>query len=90
MDRLLDAKELAEALHLSESTVRRMAKAGEIPAERYRDCWRFDLAKVRAARQAEPTPDIRPPARRADAGLIRRVFPWPTHTLKGRPRRMGR
>ena len=46
---LLNAKELAAELNLKPNQVRRLALRGELPAYRYGDEWRFDLAQVLAA-----------------------------------------
>ena len=55
-DRLLTAPELAEALAVSLSTIRRMTRDGEIPVMRMRTLVRYDLDDVLASLQAcEPT-----------------------------------
>ena len=46
---LLSADQLGKELGVSGSHIRRLAASGKIPCERYGDCWRFDLEKVRAA-----------------------------------------
>jgi excisionase family DNA binding protein len=45
-DRLLTAQELAEALGVSISTVRRMTRDGQIPVVRLRGAVRYDLVAV--------------------------------------------
>jgi excisionase family DNA binding protein len=54
MSQSVTASELADELRISIKTVYRMAQDGEIPAERYRRTWRFDIDQVRTARQHEP------------------------------------
>ena len=46
--RLLNAVELAEALAVSLSTIRRMTRHGEIPVLRLRSLLRYDLEDVKA------------------------------------------
>ena len=53
MSRLLDERELARELKFSIARVKRMARAGEIPAIQYsRNHYRFDLEDVVAALKA--------------------------------------
>ena len=49
-------KEMAAALKVSTDTIYRWANLGEIPAHRFGRTWRFDLAEVKAARNAPPAP----------------------------------
>lgn len=46
---LVDAKELAQELGFTPKQIRRLAKAGQIPAMKFASEWRFDLEAVKAA-----------------------------------------
>ncbi len=46
MSQIITAKEVAEYLKLSESTIYKLASNGEIPGFRIGDSWRFDMADV--------------------------------------------
>lgn len=46
MDKLLTAKELAQFLKLSESTIYKLASNGEIPGLKIGDSWRFDQQDI--------------------------------------------
>lgn len=54
MTELVTASELAEELRISIKTVYRMARDGDIPAERYGRTWRFVPERVHEARKHEP------------------------------------
>lgn len=43
---MMTVAELASLVQLSQSTIRRLAAAGDIPATRIGGSWRFDRAKV--------------------------------------------
>lgn len=70
-DEVLNIKQLAERLQLSERTIYRLAKTGEIPGFRVGKAWRFPLAQVdqwmeeevEKARKPSPKPQARPKAR---------------------------
>ena len=53
-NRLLTAHELADAVGVSLSTVRRMTRDGQIPVVRLRGAIRYDLASVVRARTHVP------------------------------------
>jgi excisionase family DNA binding protein len=46
MEKLITAKELAQFLKLSESTVYKLAGQGEIPGLKIGDSWRFDQQDI--------------------------------------------
>jgi excisionase family DNA binding protein len=46
MEKLITAKELAQFLKLSESTIYKLASNGEIPGLRIGDSWRFDQQDI--------------------------------------------
>ena len=46
MERLMTAKELAQFLKLSESTIYKLASNGDIPGFKIGDSWRFDLEEI--------------------------------------------
>ena len=46
MEKLITAKELAQFLKLSESTIYKLASNGEIPGLKIGDSWRFDLQDI--------------------------------------------
>jgi excisionase family DNA binding protein len=48
IDRLLDAREIAERLGVPESWVREQARSGAMPAIKLGKYWRYDLADVEA------------------------------------------
>lgn len=48
------AAELAEELRISIKTVYRMARDGDIPAERYGNSWRFVPNQVHESRKHQP------------------------------------
>ena len=70
-DEVLNIKQLAERLQLSERTIYRLAKTGEIPGFRVGKAWRFPLAQVdqwmeeevEKARKPSPKPQARRKAR---------------------------
>ena len=47
----LTADEVAAYLGISPETVRRLARSGELPAQRYGKLWRFDPAVVRVQKE---------------------------------------
>lgn len=53
-DMRITATELAEELRISVKTVYRMARDGDIPAERYGRTWRFITNEVHEARKHHP------------------------------------
>ena len=63
MHRLLTATELADALGVSLSTVRRMTRDGQIPVVRLRGAVRYDLEAVVREREAEAGTASRHPHR---------------------------
>jgi excisionase family DNA binding protein len=44
---IITVKELSKFLKISNSTIYKLASAGEIPAFRIGDSWRFDLDQIR-------------------------------------------
>jgi excisionase family DNA binding protein len=46
MEKLLTAKELAQFLKLSESTIYKLASNGEIPGLKIGDSWRFEQQDI--------------------------------------------
>jgi excisionase family DNA binding protein len=46
MEKLITAKELAQFLKLSESTIYKLASNGEIPGLKIGDSWRFDQQDI--------------------------------------------
>ena len=46
MEKLITAKELAQFLKLSESTIYKLAVQGEIPGVKIGDSWRFDQQDI--------------------------------------------
>ncbi len=46
MEKLITAKELAEFLKLSESTIYKLANHGKIPGLKIGDSWRFDQQDI--------------------------------------------
>jgi excisionase family DNA binding protein len=46
MEKLITAKELAQFLKLSESTIYKLARNGEIPGLKIGDSWRFDQQDI--------------------------------------------
>ena len=46
MEWLMTAKELAQFLKLSESTIYKLASNGDIPGFKIGDSWRFDLEEI--------------------------------------------
>ena len=46
MEKLMTAKELAQFLKLSESTIYKLASNGDIPGFKIGDSWRFDLEEI--------------------------------------------
>ena len=46
MEKLITAKELAQFLKLSESTIYKLASNGELPGLRIGDSWRFDQQDI--------------------------------------------
>ncbi len=46
MANIMTAKELGRYLKLSESTIYKLASAGELPGFKVGDSWRFDLEEV--------------------------------------------
>ena len=46
MEKLITAKELAQLLKLSESTIYKLAGLGEIPGLKIGDSWRFDQQDI--------------------------------------------
>jgi len=46
MENLMTAKELAQFLELSESTIYKLASNGDIPGFKIGDSWRFDLEEI--------------------------------------------
>jgi len=46
MEKLITAKELAQFLKLSESTIYKLASNGEIPGLKIGDSWRFDQEDI--------------------------------------------
>jgi excisionase family DNA binding protein len=46
MEKLITAKELAQFLKLSESTIYKLAGHGEIPGLKIGDSWRFDQQDI--------------------------------------------
>lgn len=47
-ERLLGLREAAELLGLHPDTLKRRARAGEVPAFRYDKCWRFRASELDA------------------------------------------
>lgn len=46
MPQIITAKEVAQYLKLSESTIYKLASNGEIPGFRIGDSWRFDMDEI--------------------------------------------
>jgi len=46
MEKLITAKELAQFLKLSESTIYKLASNGELPGLKIGDSWRFDQQDI--------------------------------------------
>ncbi|MBI5969025.1 MAG: helix-turn-helix domain-containing protein [Deltaproteobacteria bacterium] len=60
MANIVTAKELGQFLKLSESTIYKLAAAGEIPGFKIGDSWRFDMDEVmRLIRKAKRESDKR-------------------------------
>ncbi len=59
-ERLLGLREAAELLGLHPDTLKRRARAGEVPAFRYDKCWRFRASEldlwVRSKLVSRPNP----------------------------------
>jgi excisionase family DNA binding protein len=47
MQQIVTAKEVAQYLKLSESTIYKLAASGEIPGFKIGDSWRFDMEEIR-------------------------------------------
>lgn len=47
LQEIVDVKEVAEFLKLSEETVYHLAKSGQIPAIKIGNQWRFDLNEIK-------------------------------------------